>query len=134
MKSIILNMTVVSVSLDDESLRILNEIEDIYSLKGRSEAVRLSIRDAGSKAKDIEDIEGYVEGVLIIVRSDHIDPWMSQIQIKYESSIKTQLHSHLLNRKCLEVMIISGIADKVKSMLKDIKSSAKAEYVKFVKS
>ncbi len=127
-------MAVVSVSLDDESLRTLEEIEEAYSLKGRSEAVRLSIRDAGSKAKDIEDLEGHVEGVLIIVRSDHIDPWMSQIQMKYESSIKTQVHSHLLNRKCLEVMIISGISDKVKSMLKEIRSLAKAEYIKFVKS
>lgn len=127
-------VTIISISLDEESIEVLREIQSAYSLKGRSEAVRLSIRDAGSKVKEIENLEGYIEGVLIIVRGDHIDPWMSLVQAKYESSIKTLMHSHLLNRKCLEIMVISAEADKVRSMLNEIQSSAKADYIKFVKS
>lgn len=127
-------MVVISISLDEESMEVLNEIQSAYSLKGRSEAVRLSIRDAGSKVKEIENLEGFIEGVLIIVRGDHIDPWMSLIQAKYESSIKTLMHSHLLNRKCLEIMVISAEAKKVRSMLKEIQSASKADYIKFVKS
>ncbi len=127
-------MAVISISLDKESIDILEEIQNAYSLKGRSEAVRLSIRDAGSKVKEIENLEGYIEGVLIIVRGDHIDPWMSLIQAKYESSIKTLMHSHLVNRNCLEIMVISAESDKVKSMLKEINSAVKADYIKFVKS
>lgn len=127
-------MAIISISLDEESMEVLNEIQSAYSLKGRSEAVRLSIRDAGSKVKEIEELEGYIEGVMIIVRGDHIDPWMSLIQAKYECSIKTLMHSHLLNRKCLEIMVISAESAKVQSMLKEIQSAAKADYIKFVKS
>lgn len=127
-------MAIISVSLDDDSLATLEAIQNAYSLAGRSEAVRLSIKAAGSKVKDIEELSGFVEGVLIIVRGDHADPWMSLIQAKHERSIKTQMHSHLMNHKCLEVMVMSAEADKLKSMLKEIQSVAKADYVKFVKS
>jgi len=127
-------MAIISVSMDDESMATLEAIQEAYSLAGRSEAVRLSIKEAGSKVKEIEELSGFIEGVLIIVRRDHVDPWMSLIQAKHEESIKTQMHSHLLNHKCLEVMVISAEADKIKSILREIQSVAKADYVKFVKS
>ncbi|MGE0014711.1 MAG: CopG family ribbon-helix-helix protein [Candidatus Methanomethylophilaceae archaeon] len=127
-------MAIISVSLDDESMATLVTIQEAYSLAGRSEAVRLSIKAAGSKAKEIEELSGFVEGVLIMVRGDHADPWMSLIQARHEGSIKTQMHSHLLNRKCLEVMVMSAEADDIKSILREIQSVAKADYVKFVKS
>ncbi|MDN5356837.1 MAG: CopG family ribbon-helix-helix protein [Candidatus Methanomethylophilaceae archaeon] len=127
-------MAIISVSLDGESMAMLEAVQEAYSLAGRSEAVRLSIKAAGSKVKEIEELSGFIEGVLIIVRRDHVDPWMSLIQAKYEESIKTQMHSHLLNHKCLEVMVISAEAGRIKSMLREIQSVAKADYVKFVKS
>ena len=127
-------MSVVSISLSDESIESLDEIQRIYGLKGRSEAVRRSINAAMNEAQDIQDMEGLVEGVLIVVTRDHADPWMSLIQAKHENEIKTQLHSHLKNHKCLEVMVISGEAEKLSFMLKDIHASCKADYVRFVRS
>ena len=78
-------------------------------------------------------MDGTVEGVLIIVRGNHADPWMSMIQARYESHIKTQMHSHLQNHKCLEVMVVSCDADVLSSMMKEIQAEGKADYVKFVR-
>lgn len=127
-------MAVVSVSLSDENIAALDEIRKVYSLAGRSEAVRLSIKEAESKVKEIEELDGFVEGVLIIVRRDHSDPWMNIIQAKHQSDVKTQMHSHLLNNKCLEVMVVSAEAERVKELLRAINAEAKADYVKFVRS
>ncbi len=86
------------------------------------------------EVQDIKSMEGIVEGILIIVKKGHADPWMSLIQAKYEEDIKTQLHSHLKNHKCLEVMVISSDADNLSSMLREIHATGKADYVRFVRS
>ncbi|MDR0509172.1 MAG: CopG family ribbon-helix-helix protein [Candidatus Methanoplasma sp.] len=127
-------MVIVSISLSEESAEALEDIQRRFGLKGRSEAVRRAINAAKAEAQVIEGMEGTVEGVLIIVKKDHSDPWMNLIQAKHENEIKTQLHSHLKDHKCLEVMVVSGEAGKISSMLKEIHSIGKADYVTFVKS
>ena len=127
-------MSVVSISLTEENISALEKIQKCCGLTGRSEAIRHSIRAAETEIRELSDMEGSVEGVLVIVHKDHGDTWMGQIQHKYEQHIKTQLHSHLRDRKCLEVMIISSDGDSMRDMLKDIHSVGKADYVKFVRS
>ncbi|MCK9322784.1 MAG: CopG family transcriptional regulator [Candidatus Methanomethylophilaceae archaeon] len=127
-------MGIVSISLNDENLKALDDIQEAFGLNGRSEAVRTSINAAMIEVQDIKSMEGVVEGILIIVKKGHADPWMSLIQAKHEEDIKTQLHSHLKNHKCLEVMVISSDADKLSSMLREIHATGKADYVRFVRS
>jgi CopG family nickel-responsive transcriptional regulator len=127
-------MAIVSISLSEESIEALDDIQGKFGLKNRSEAVRRSINAAKAEAQVMESLEGNVEGVLIIVKKDHSDPWMNLIQAKHENEIKTQLHSHLKDHKCLEVMVISSEAKKLSAMLREIHSTGKADYVTFVKS
>lgn len=127
-------MAIISISLADESVSSLDAIQEYLDLKGRSEAVRTSIRMAEAELKEMEKLDGDVEGVLIIVHSTHDDQWMNKIQHRHEKNIRTQLHSHLQNRKCLEVMILSGEASAVRDMIKDIYAVGKADYIKFVRS
>ena len=91
-------MSIISISLNDSYVKALDSIQEAYDLKGRSEAIRASISAAMDDIRELEDLSGLVEGVLIIVRGNHADPWMIQLQAKYQSSIKTQMHSHLRDR------------------------------------
>jgi CopG family nickel-responsive transcriptional regulator len=125
-------MAVVSVSLSDEDIAALERIREEFGLNGRSEAVRASIASEIEKIDDMENLEGLTEGVLITIRRDHSDPWMSIIQAKHQDAIKTQLHSHLRNKKCLEVMVMSCDAAELKDMLREIERAGKADYVRFV--
>ncbi len=126
-------MPIVSVSLNEDNLAALEKIQTAYGLSGRSEAVRSSINAALKDIREMESLEGDVEGVLIIVRGNHEDPWIMRIQGTYASLIQTQLHSHMKNHKCLEVMVISGDASTFAKMLREIHSESKADYVKFVR-
>ena len=126
-------MGITSVSLPEESLKDLARIEEAYGLRGRSEAVRASISAAIAEIKEAEDLQGDVEGVLVIVRRNHDDPWMIRLQAKHEASIKTQMHSHLKDHKCLEVMIVSCEASELRDMLHDVRAEGKADYMKFVR-
>lgn len=126
-------MGIVSVSLNDENLVALDRIQGSYGLSGRSEAVRAAINAALADIREMESMEGEVEGVLVIVRGNHEDPWMIRIQGTYERVIRTQLHSHLRNHKCLEVMVVSCDAGTLLDMMREIRSEGKADYVKFVR-
>jgi len=127
-------MAIISISLPDEAIDSLERIREHLDLSGRSEAVRASIRVAEAEMREMEGMTGDVEGVLIMVHSTHHDQWVGMLQHRYENIIKTQLHSHLQNRKCLEVMIISSDPSSFESMMKEIYGIGKADYVKFVKS
>lgn len=126
-------MGIISVSLTEENLRALEDIEKSYGLSGRSESIRHAIRAAETEIREMADFDGDVEGVLVIVHRDHGDSWMGQIQHRYENHIRTQLHSHLKDKKCLEVMIISTDGETMRRMLKEIHATGKADYVKFVR-
>jgi len=126
-------MTIISVSLNDEYIEALDTIQESYGLKGRSEAIRESITAAMDEIRELGTMKGMVEGVLIIVRGNHADPWMIQIQAKYQDLIKTQMHSHLQDHKCLEVMVVSCDAKELWSIISEIKAQDKAEYIKFVR-
>jgi len=125
-------MGIISVSLSDEYTEALDTIQEAYGLKGRSEAIRTSISAALDEIKELSAFKGIVEGVLIIVRGNHADPWMIQIQAKYQDVIKTQMHSHLQDQKCLEVMVISCEASELRNLISEIKAQGKADYIKFV--
>ena len=127
-------MSIVSISLNDDDLARLDKIQQIYSLKGRSDAVRASIRSAINELQETEDLDGNVEGVLITVRHNHADSWMDLIQAKHVEAIKTQIHSHLRDKKCLEVMVVSCDSAELQSILFEIQASGKADYVRFVRS
>lgn len=127
-------MSIVSVSLDEESIAALDMITESLKLKGRSDAVRMSIKSAVAELKEMNDFDGLVEGVLIIVHEHHNDSWMSMIQHRYEEVIRTQLHSHLHSRQCLELMIVSGEGDTIREMMREIHSANKASYIKLVRS
>jgi CopG family nickel-responsive transcriptional regulator len=124
---------VVSISLNDENVRTLDEIQATCGLSGRSEAIRYALRAAEGELKEDKDMTGPVEGVLVIVHRDHGDAWMSMIQHKYEDHIRTQMHSHLKDMKCLDVMIISSTGETMRRMLQEIHATGKADYVKFVR-
>ena len=126
-------MAVISVSLGDEDVENLDRIQKEYDLKGRSDAVRAAVRLATANLQDLQDLKGQVEGVLIVVRRDHADPWLSHIQASHVGVVTTQLHSHLKDHKCLDVMILSGSSNEVRRMILDIEASNKADYVRFVR-
>ncbi|MBR2255337.1 MAG: CopG family transcriptional regulator [Candidatus Methanomethylophilaceae archaeon] len=126
-------MTIISSSLDEESLKLLDDIQSNYGLKNKSQALRLAISMASDTMHAESPDEGNVEGVLVIVRRNHDDPWMIRIQARYQGCIVTQMHSHLKDSKCLEVMVLSCDAETLSEFMRDIRSENKADYVKFVK-
>ena len=119
-------MVIMSISLKDENIELLQNIQDRMGLGSRSEAIRVCLRAAESQLKEQEGMSGPLEGVLIIVHDSHMDSWMSLIQHRFERLVRTQLHSHLQSGKCLEVMILKGESEDIWEMIREFGKQEKA--------
>jgi len=127
-------LPIVSVSLTEKNLEVLDRMQTAFGLSGRSEAIRACLRTAEDDIRDREGLVGNVEGVLIVVHESHRDTNLDEIRHSYQDIITTQIHSHLKNEKCLEVFIVNGEAEMVRSMVSRFRGKDDLDYVKFVRS
>ena len=127
-------MPIVSISLTERNLGTIQDIQEVFGLSGRSEVIRTCLRATEEELRERESLSGDVEGVLIIVHEHHQSRSLDEIRHDYQDLITTQIHSHLKKEKCLEVFIVQGEAESIKTMVNEFRREDELDYVKFVPS
>ena len=125
-------MSVVSISLNDTLLDDIDEFMDEQGFSGRSEVMRTAVRALLRDRKDIADLEGTVDAVIIATHEDEDSVEIDEIQHDYQETITTQLHNHMEEHKCLEVFMLHGDAEKVKELYNKLQASSKVEQAKII--
>jgi len=111
-------MAVVSISLNENLLEKLEDIEKSVGYSGRSEVIRTAVRDFISEKEDLEDLEGDITAVLNVRHEND-----AGIDIHdYQGLVRSQLHDHDGKGNCLQVFILEGDVDKVVEMYEFIES------------
>ncbi len=122
-------MEVISLSIDDETLDKIEEIQENSSFNGRSELIRTAIENLHQETADREDLEGRLNAVIIARHSHSSEQKIAEISHDFDDILTTQLHSKLSNDKCLEVFHTDGPADKVIEFYKQLEGSKHTESV-----
>ena len=125
-------MSVVSVSLNDTLLQDIDDFMDEQGFSGRSEVMRTAVRALLRDRKEISDLEGTVDAVVIVTHEDEDSGGIDRIQHDYQDTITTQLHNHMDENKCLEVFMLHGEAEKVKELYNNFQASSKVEQAKII--
>lgn len=125
-------MSVVSVSLNDKLLEDIDELMDEQGFSGRSEVMRTAVRALLRDRKDISDLEGVVDAVVILTHEDEDSGEIDDIQHEHQDAITTQLHNHLDKHKCIEVFMLHGEAKKIKELYNNFEASDKVEQAKII--
>lgn len=125
-------MSVVSISLNDTLLEDIDEFMDEQGFSGRSEVMRTAVRALLRDRKDIADLKGTVDAVVIVTHEDEDSGEIDDIQHDYQDTITTQLHNHMDSHKCLEVFMLHGEAEKVKELYNNFQASNKVEQAKII--
>lgn len=110
-------MTIISISIEDELLEQLDETIENQGFSGRSDAIRQAIRTLIANLKDVNNIDGEVEGVLTIIHKENTKEF-NKVLHDHLDIIQTQLHNHLENHNCLELLVVKGEAKRIKSFKK----------------
>lgn len=125
-------MVIISLSLNDIILQEVDKIKQEQGFSGRSEVIRAGIRLLLSENKEIEEITGGINSILLLIHSQNTENIVSDIKHQYEDITKTQVHSHLEGNKCLEIFVLEGDAGKIKSMFRLFKTNGKIDYIKLI--
>lgn len=125
-------MPIVSISLNDEILSELDKLQSSMGFSGRSEAIRAGIRAFVSEEKQKADLAGNIHAILLVVHNDEFDHVVSGITHNFEDLITTHLHSKIEKKKCMELFLIDGDAEKVSTMTKDFQINKNMDTVKLV--
>ncbi len=124
-------MKIVSISMNGSMLNEIDKIQSEFGFSGRSEVIRAGIRMLMTDMIEKERLVGNVGCVLIVTHSEE-DEESTRIKLKYEDIIKTHMHCKLKNNKCLELFVIEGDAEKVKSMVKEFQANDSMEHVRLI--
>ncbi len=106
------------VSLDSDLLAKFDDLCQERSYQTRSEAIRDLIRNTLVQ-KEWEDASGELAGTLTLVYDHHqngLTQKLTEIQHDAHHVIQTTMHIHLDHHNCLEVIVLKGEADIIKSL------------------
>ena len=126
------HMPIVSISLTEEILKEIDNLQKNLGFSGRSDAIRAGIRSFVSEEKQKENLSGKVNAILLVVHNDEYDNQVNGIKHSYEDLITTHLHSKIEGDKCMELFMLKGEADSVSDITKDFQINKKMDTVKLV--
>lgn len=114
-------MTVVSISLDEQLLDELEEIEDEAGFSGRSEVIRTALRSFISNREDLSDLKGNKTAIMAVRHDEDADLEVHGSQ----DLIDAQLHSHDHEGGCLQIFVLQGEASEIIALKEDLESRRK---------
>lgn len=122
----------MSISLNNRILKQIDSIQDEMGFSGRSETIRAAIRMLWADKREKEDLVGVLDATLLIIHDEDASDNVSKIRHDFQDLIKTQIHNHLENHKCLEIFVIKGDARQIKLMKNSFQIDKNLDYVKLV--
>ncbi|MEM3654134.1 MAG: CopG family ribbon-helix-helix protein [Candidatus Bathyarchaeia archaeon] len=123
---------IISVSLNEEILKEIDEVKKELGFSGRSEVIRAGARMLIADNKEREKLVGKLNPILLLIHSQKAEDIVTKIKHEFEDITKTQIHSHLKEDKCLEIFILDGDAERIKQFANLFQTSRKIEYVKLI--
>lgn len=125
-------MTIVSVSLNDEILNEVDKLQKALGFSGRSEIVRAGIRNLLAEEKERQNLAGSLYAILMVIHDEKSDDQVSAMRHDYDKLIGTHIHNKIDGDRCLEIFLLKGAADDVRSMTKKFQSNKKMDHVKLI--
>ena len=125
-------MPIVSISLTEEILKEIDNLQKTMGFSGRSDAIRAGIRSFVSEEKQKAELSGDVHAILLVVHNDDYDNEVTEIKHSYEDLITTHLHSKIDGEKCMELFMLKGDANSVSSITRDFQKNKRMDTVKLV--
>ncbi|MEM0350314.1 MAG: nickel-responsive transcriptional regulator NikR [Archaeoglobaceae archaeon] len=119
-------ITRIGVSLPKNLLDEFDAIIKVRGYSSRSEAIRDAIRNYITEYKWLESEKGDVVGVLVVL-FDHTVKGVSDsliaIQHAFSDIIASNMHLHLSEEQCLEVIVVRGKMEEVKKLVDRISAT-----------
>jgi len=126
-------MTVVSITLPRELLKRFDEFIKARGYYSRSEAFRDAVRSLIAEAELAKTEAGTVATTIMVTceyaRKD-VDMRIAEIRHEFDDVVVENVHRHIGDRYCLEVLIAEGNAQRILDLIGRIRGMRGIQQVK----
>ena len=127
-------MAIITVSMDEETLLLLDALRVDLGLRGRSDTVRAGLRALSAEHEKMELADGLAEGVLIVMHQEAVSAELDKSRHRHHDVIKAQMHNHLRGGRCLQTFILSGGSEEIHEFLHTLRRLRGLDYIRFIPS
>lgn len=126
-------MPIVSLSFPEKMLREMDDLEETLGFSGRSELVRAGIRLLLQDFKDKSAMSGAGNAVVVVTHSEENEAPVTRIKHKYDSIVRTHIHSKIAKGNCVELLLLEGQARSIASMTQEFQREDSIHSIKLVR-
>jgi CopG family transcriptional regulator, nickel-responsive regulator len=123
---------IVSISLNENIIQELDKLQKFLGFSGRSEIVRASVRNLLLEEKRIEELDGILHSVLLVIHDEKSDQEISEMRHDYDKIINTHIHNKIDKDRCLEIFVLYGDSNDIKNMTKEFQGNRKMDQVRLI--
>jgi len=124
-------LTVVSLSIPDVLLELVDAAIRARGFASRSEIVRQALRLFLTEDVRIEELEGETIATITIIYKEKADRGrILDAQHVYSGLVSTFLHTHIHEGFCLEVIILKGQAFTIRKFVDSLRSNEQITQIK----
>ena len=113
-------MEILSISIDKEALKKLEEVQKRLGFKSRSKMLRSAILSMLKDYDALEALTGNAECVFVLTYKDSEKNNVSNILHKFEEIIETEMHHHH-SGTCIDILNVSTTANNVRELFSALK-------------
>ena len=126
-------MPIVSLSLPDQMVKAMDEIQDSVGFAGRSELVWAAFRLLLEDTRDKDALTGKTNAVVVIGHASEDEEPVTRLKHAYGDIVKTHIHARVSQEDCVEVFLLAGEGRQISAMAKGFESEKKIKSVKLVR-
>jgi CopG family transcriptional regulator, nickel-responsive regulator len=125
-------MPIVSLSLPDQMVKAMDEIQDAVGFSGRSELVRAAIRLLLEDTRAKGTLVGRSNAVVVVGHASVDEEPVTRLKHSYGDIVKTHIHCRISPEDCIEVFVLAGEGRQIAAMAKGFERERKIKTVKLL--
>lgn len=116
--------------------KLLSDFDDVLKDRGyqsRSKGIRDALKDYIVRYQWMNEMEGTRIGVVAVIYDHHYTGVMedlADIQHDYRENINAVMHVHMTDKYCLEVVVVRGDVDKIRTLTEKMMRLKGVEHVR----
>jgi len=126
-------MPIVSLSLPDQMVRAMDEIQESVGFAGRSELVRAAIRLLLEDTRNKNGLTGKANAVVVVGHASADEEPVTRLKHSYGDIVKTHIHTRVSHEDCIEVFILAGEGKQISAMANGFEREKKIKSVKLLR-
>ena len=118
---------IMSVSLPESLRQELDRCIEEEGYTGRSQAVREGISKVVGDSKRLSSLDGYCSVLATFTYGDEHGSHRHDVKRNHSSVIQTHLHHCVSNGKCVDILVLEGHAETIRSCVRSMREEGKPE-------